>query len=225
MVTRRRTARPAGIARLLRLAVLAAAAAALAAGAAQAQEATLYFLTAKVGQQEVGGSLFKTLAANHGPLQENQTVNRQGAELEIYAVTRHKYGLAVGLEVMEFDKTFTFFDKTGALAPEHLRLDGRSFLYSLKGFLRFGDVLPFIGIGTGSYYLSYDEKVSQLSFLDAVTPVLAYRAGVRWLVAGRWGVLAEAGEISAPLHVTTNNTRTTFELGGSFWNVGVSYVW
>ena len=221
---RRRSVRPDWLAALLRVAALVVAAAALA-GAAQAQESTVFFLTAKAGQQDVGGNLFRTLAANHGPLQENQTVSRRGFELDIYAVTRHKYGLAVGMEVMEFDKTFTFFDPSGALPQEHLRLNGRSVLYTLKAFLRFGDVLPFIGLGTGSYYLSYDEHVSRLSFLDVSTPVYSARAGLRWLVAGRWGVLAEVGQISAPIRVTTNNTKATLELGGSFWNLGLSYAW
>jgi hypothetical protein len=226
MVTPSQRLRPAGLAGLARLAALVAALAVLAAARpAHAQEATVFFLTAKTGQQEVGGSLFKTLANNHGPLQENHTVNRAGFELDVYAVTRKKFGLAVGMEVMQFDKTFTFFDKSGVLPTERLRLDGRSFLYTLKGYLRFGNVLPFFGVGTGSYYVSYDEKVSKLSFLDVSTPVLAYRAGLRWLVAGHWALLAEGGEIIAPIHVTTGNQGATLELGGSFWNLGVSYAW
>lgn len=201
-------------------------ASALLPGAARAQEATLFFLTAKTGEQQAGGgSLFETLAASHGPLQDNRTVIRRGMELDIYAVTRHKFGLAVGLEVMDYEKTFAFSDPAGGLTPERLKLDGRSFLYTLKGFLRFGDFLPFIGLGTGSYYVSYNEEVSQLSFLDSATGVLAYRAGFRWLMSRRLGLLAEAGEISAPIKVLSNGTVSTLDLGGSFFNAGLSYAW
>jgi hypothetical protein len=195
-------------------------------GHARAQEHTLIFLTVKQGEQQAGGgTLFDTIAANHGPLQTNRTVTRQGVELDIYAVTRHKFGLAVGLELMDYDKTFFFSDPNGVQTQEHVRLDARSFLYTLKGFLRFGDFLPFAGIGTGTYYVSYNEQVSGQSFLDAANNVFTYRAGFRWLLVGRIGLLVEAGEISAPLRVISNNTTSTLELGGSFWNAGLSYVW
>jgi hypothetical protein len=195
-------------------------------GQAQAQERALVFLTVKQGAQQAGGgSLFDTIAANHGALQDDRTVTRRGIELDIYAVTQHKYGLAVGLEVMDYDKTFHFADPNGVLPAERIRIDARSFLYTLKGFLRYGDFLPFIGIGTGTYYVSYNEEVSGLSFLDSANNVLAYRAGFRWLMAGRLGLLVEVGEISAPIRVNSNNTTSTLELGGSFWSAGLSYVW
>lgn len=193
---------------------------------ARAQEATLVFLTVKTGEQQAGGgTLFDTLAANHGPLQENRTVIRRGAELDIYAVTRRKYGLAVGLELMDYDKTFTFSNPAGGLPPEYLRLQARSFLYTLKGFLRFGDFLPFVGVGSGSYYVSYSEQASRLSFVDSATNVFSYRAGFRWLLVGRLGLLVEAGEISAPIRVFSNGKSSTLDLGGSFYNAGLSYVW
>jgi hypothetical protein len=192
---------------------------------ARAQEATLFFLSAKTGEQSVGGNLFGTLAANHGPLQENKTVIREGVGLDIYAITRNHYGLAIGLELMDFDKTFTFQDPTGAKTPERLVLDARSFIYSLKGYLRWGDFLPFIGVGSGTYYVSYNEKVSRLSFLDTATNVFAYRIGFQWLLAGRWGLVGEYGQIEAPIRVISNNTTSTLDLGGEFWNVGISYAY
>lgn len=231
---RARTARPATarpgrgpLAAALAGALLALVAlAGLSARQAQAQEHTLVFLTVKQGEQQTGGgSLFGTLAANHGPLQDDRTVTRRGIELDLYAVTRHKYGLALGLEVMDSDKTYRFSDPNGVLPPERLRLDTRSFLYTLMGFLRYGDFLPFAGIGTGTTYVSYNEEVSGLSFLDSATNVFSYRAGFRWLMAGRLGVLVEAGEISAPIRVNSNNTTSTLDLGGSFWNAGLSWVW
>lgn len=230
MVTRaaHRPARAGTLATALRAGALLAAL--VAAGAfpprpARAQEATLYFLTVKQGEQQVGGSLFGTLAANHGARQENLTVIRSGAELDIYGVTRHKYGLAAGVEVMDYNKTFTFQDPTGVQTPERLRLNARSVLFTLKAFLRFGDFLPFIGLGTGTYYVSYNEQVSGLSFVDTATSVFAYRAGFRWIMAGRLGLLVEGGEIFAPIRVLSNNTTSTLELGGSFFNAGLSYVW
>ena len=193
---------------------------------AAGQEATLMFLTLKEGEQAAGGgTLLGTLSAAHGPALENRTAIRRGVELDIYAVTRSKFGLAVGLEVMDYLKTFSFSDPSGALPPERLRLDARSFLYTLKGFLRFGDFLPFIGIGSGTYYVSYNEELSQLSFLDSSIGVLAYRVGFRWLLVGRLGLLVEAGEISAPIQVFSNNAMSTLDLGGSFFNAGLSYVW
>jgi hypothetical protein len=190
------------------------------------QEKTLVFFTVKTGEQTAGGGdLFDTLAANHGALRDSRTVTRNGFDLDIYAVTPHKYGLAVGLELMDYDKTFHFSNPSGGQTPENLRLQTRSFLFTLKGYLRFGDFLPFVGIGTGTYYVSYNEKVSGLSFLDAATSIVAYRAGFRWLMVGRLGLLVEAGEISAPIHVTSNNTTSTLDLGGAFTNVGLSYVW
>lgn len=216
-----RTALRAASAAALCLAALAC----LAQGTAHAQEATIYFLTAKAGQQDVGGSLFNTLAANHGPLQGSKSVTRAGFDFDIYAVTRHHYGLAVGIEVMDYNQTFKFQGPAGVQTPEQLQLQARSVLYTLKGFLRFGDFLPFIGLGTGTYYVNYNEEVSGLSFADSATNVLAYRAGFRWLMAGRWGLLVEAGEIDAPLRVVSNNTASTLSLGGGFYNVGLSYVW
>lgn len=192
---------------------------------AAAQEATLYFLTVKQGQEQVGGNLFNTLAANHGPLQGDKTVTQTGFSFDIYAVTRKKYGLAISLELMDYDKTFPFKDPTGTLPPEQVRLQGRSVLYSLEGFLRFGDFLPFIGIGTGTYYVSYNEQVSKLSFIDTATNVFTSRIGFRWLLVGRWGILAEVGQTSAPIQVVSNNKTSTLDLGGPFWNGGISYVW
>jgi len=197
----------------------------LAMATADAQEATIYFLTAKAGQQDVGGSLFKTLAANHGPLRDAKTVTREGFDFDIYAVTRHHYGLAIGIDLMDYDQTFHFQGLSGVQTPEQLRLQARSILYTLMGFLRFGDFLPFIGLGTGTYYVHYNEKVSGLSFADAAADVFAYRAGFRWLMVGRWGLLVEVGQIDAPLRVLSNNVSSTLDLGGGFYNVGLSYVW
>jgi len=42
---------------------------------------------------------------------------------------------------------------------------------------------------------------------------------------GRWGLLVEVGQIDAPLRVLSNNVSSTLDLGGGFYNVGLSYVW
>jgi hypothetical protein len=196
-------------------------------GAARAAESSLVFVTVKRGVQDASGSgdtLFARLQQDHGAPQDDRAVETTGIELDLYSIAGKSYGVAVGMEVLQYDKLFHFSDPAGALTAETLRLEARGALYSLKGFLRWGVVLPFVALGGGNYYVTYMQSQEGLRFIDSATQVFHTRAGVR-LMMGRFGMLFESGQVTAPLRVHTAGGNSTLELGGSFANVGFSWLW
>lgn len=193
----------------------------------RAESGTVVFLTVKGGVQNADGSgdnLFKTLEKDHGALRGDRAVTLQGVELDFYAATSRNAGLAVGTELQQYSRTFHFRTNNPALTNEDLTISGRALLFTLMGFLRWGPVLPFIGIGSGNYYVQYHQATENLSFLDSATSVLNARAGMRFLL-GRWGLLLEVGETSAPLRVHTQSGNSTLNLGGTYAQGGISYAW
>lgn len=197
------------------------------ASAAQAASGTVVFLTVKSGVQSAegtGDTLFERLERDHGPARDSREVNLQGVELDFYAATSRNAGLAVGAELQQYSKTFRFRTADPTQSNEDLRLAGRAFLFTLKGFLRWGPVLPFIGIGSGNYYVQYHQATENLTFLDSAPNVFTARLGVRWLL-GRWGLLLETGHTAAPLKVRTASGSSTLNLGGSYTSAGLSWAW
>ncbi|HUJ74528.1 MAG TPA: hypothetical protein VL359_06695, partial [bacterium] len=82
---------------------------------------------------------------------------------------------------------------------------------------------PFIGIGSGNYYVKYVQQQAGVSFLDSASGVFSYRGGFR-LLMGRLGLLVETGQTLATLHLDAEGTPATLELGGYFTNVGLSWL-
>jgi hypothetical protein len=194
---------------------------------ARAEGGSLVFLTVKQGIQNADGtgdSLFKRLERDHGALRGNREVQTVGIELDFYAVTSRNAGLAVGTELQQYGKSFHFRTTDPAKSNEDLSLAGRSLLFTLKGFLRWGPVLPFIGIGSGNYYAEYHQSAERLSLLDSAPNVFTVRVGTRILL-GRWGLLLEGGETDAPLRVHTQSGNSSLNLGGRYTSAGLSYLW
>ena len=220
---------PAGLAggvlgRMLGAAVLAGlllALGALAPQGASAQTGTLYFLTVKRGLADASGSgenAFQLLetAGGHGPLQGPRAVETTALELDIYGVSRNSAGLGIGLEVLRYAHDFTMQDGYRV----YLRTKG--VLFTFKAFLRWGDVLPFVGAGLGNYYVNYDESAAGISFRDSPDSVYNARVGLRVLL-GRLGLLLEAGNTRAQLPIVTGAGPATLELGGKYGNLGLSW--
>lgn len=186
---------------------------------------TLYFLTLKRAQMSAegaGDNLLERLAEEHGDVRDDRAVTTSGVELGIYAAASSRFGIGVSLETHEYTKEYDFSDDTGVLPPERLRLEARSLLYTLNGFLRFGRFLPYVGLGTGNYYVKYRERSAGISFIDTAPQVWTVRAGFRMLF-GRLGLLAEAGQIRAPLTIRSRSEKSTLELGGDYTALGISW--
>jgi hypothetical protein len=197
------------------------------ASAVQAASGTVVFLTVKSGVQNAegtGDTLFERLERDHGAVRDSRQVNIQGVELDFYAATSRNAGLAVGAELQQYSKTFRFRTNDPTKTSEDLSLAGRAFLFTLKGFLRWGPVLPFIGVGSGNYYVQYHQATENLSFLDSASNVLNTRVGARWLL-GRWGLLLETGHTAAPLRVRTTSGTSILNLGGNYTSAGLSWAW
>ena len=186
---------------------------------------TLYFLTlkrARMSAEGAGDNLLERLAEEHGEVQDDREVATSGVELGIYAAASSRYGIGVSLEVHDYAKEYDFSDNGGGLPPEQIRLETRALLYTLNGFLRFGRFLPYVGLGTGNYYVKYRERAAGVSFIDTAPQVWTVRAGFRMLF-GRLGLLAEAGQIRAPLTIRSRSEQSTLELGGDYTALGISW--
>jgi hypothetical protein len=196
-------------------------------GPASGADSSLMFLTFKRGVQDPGGSgdtLIPALETSHGPLQGTRAVQTQGVELDVYSVASAAAGIAVGVEILEYDQTLRFAPVSPVQTPETLRLSAQSVLFTLKGFLRWGPLLPFVGIGSGNYYVKYRQDQEGLAFLDSAPEVLTARVGMR-VMLGRLGLLAETGATAAKLRVQTQAGLSTLELGGSYTTAGLSWLW
>lgn len=218
---RRRTAAAAALALGLALSGLLAAPAA-------AQTDTLYFLTAKrLAQQPSGDTLVEALEQQHGPLTEDRGVTVSGAELDIYGISASRTGLGIGLELQHYEKELAFRDPTMVLPPRTLDMTVRTVLFTLKAYLRLGSFYPFLGAGLGNAYLKLDDSASsgpQLS--NTAESVSNVRAGFRWLMLGRLGLLGEVGRTRARLEVDLDpaTPNETLELGGTYRGAGVFWV-
>jgi hypothetical protein len=194
---------------------------------AWAANGSVVFLTLKYGVQNADGTgdtLFHQLENDHGKAKDNRDVTIQGVELDFYSATSRNAGLAVGLELQQYSKTFRFRTSDATKTNEDLSISARALLFSLKGFLRWGPVLPFIGIGSGNYYVHYHQAAETLSLLDSAPNVFTARAGAR-LLLGRWGLLLETGQTSAPVRIHTESGNARLNLGGNFTSAGLSWAW
>ncbi len=189
------------------------------------QAATLYFLTIKKGVSDPsasGDTLFETLAQDHGTLQDEREVEPVSLELDIYGVSGGRFGLGIGIEVLQYDDFISL--------PSGARVDLRvkGVLFTLKTFLRLGAFFPFVGLGIGNYYANLDlpsgpSLPGGLSLRDSPDDVFNARAGLRVLL-GRLGLLVEVGNTAAQLDVPSLSGPATLELGGTYTNVGLSWV-
>ena len=183
------------------------------------QAATLYFLTVKKGVSDPSGSgdtLFETLAKDHGPLQDEREVEPVSLELDIYGVSGGRFGLGIGTEVLQYD------DFISLPSGERVGMRVKGVLFTLKTFLRLGAFFPFVGLGIGNYYANLDLPGGR-SLRDSPDDVFNARAGLRVLL-GRLGLLVEVGNTAAQLDVPSLSGPATLELGGTYTNVGLSWV-
>ena len=210
---------------LAALALLLAAGALLGPAPAHAGS-TYYFVTLKSGVMTGEGSsdtLFRLKAAENGPRRESREVTIQGLELDFYTASTDLFGMGLALETHQYAKSYTFSDASGSLPTDRVNIEGRTLLYTLRAYLRLGLFLPFVGLGSGNYYVKYAEALNSVSFIDSAPQVWTTRYGFRMLI-GRFGLLAEQGQIMAPLAVRSRADRPTLELGGRYTAFGLSYA-
>ena len=187
-------------------------------------QGVLYFLSLRKGiQTPSGDNAFNEWERNHGALQNGREVHTTGVEMDVFSVSESGFGLGLGLEVHNYEKTFNFEDKNGVLPPEQVYISGNGVLFSLKTYFRFGDFLPYLGAGLGNYYLRFREQQSGLNSSQSVDEVYAFKVGARYTL-GKFGMLVEAGSISALTNITLRTGKTTLQAGGSYYLYGLSYL-
>jgi hypothetical protein len=189
---------------------------------AAAQSNALYFLSLKRGTIDATGSgenLFERLdtVAGHGPLQGERSAPTWGLEFDVYGIAEREAGLGLGIEVVQYDKTWRMQD------GEEIHMRGKGVLFTIKRYWRLGSVLPFVAAGLGNYYLNYEQNPGGPTFRDSPSSAYTARAGVRWML-GRFGLLLEAGATHAALPITIDVGTADVELGGRYANGGLFWV-
>ena len=190
-------------------------------GTGWGQSSNLYFLTLKTGRLDPtvsGDDFFAQVETNqgHGPLQGDREVDPVSIELDIYAIGGDRFGLGVGLELLRYDREFTFQDGT------RLNLVVKGVHFTLKTFFRLGSTIPFVGAGIGNYYANVDQT-GGLSLRDSPDDVFNFRVGL-FVLLGRVSVMVETGLTRAMLEIPGFSGPARLELGGAYTNVGISLV-
>ena len=208
----------------LALAILAALTLALTAAPrrAPAQGQLAYFLTLRSGVQNAEGSgdtLFEDFEAEHGPFTGTRDVETEGLEFDLITFPSQDYGVGLGIEYHQYFKVFFFQDPTGALPSSRITLKGRALLYTLKFYRRFDSFWPYLGLGTGNYFMNFSEG-GMVRFFEASTEVYHGRVGVR-IPIGSWSLVLEYGRTHAPITIQTRPNLPVLELGGTYRSVGI----
>lgn len=182
---------------------------------------TTYALTIKRGQLDPTVSedtLFGQIETDqgHGPLQNGREVQPVSAELDIIAPGSDSFSIGVGFEILRYKKVFEFQDGT------ELTVDNRGLHFSFKTFWRLGAVMPYLGLGIGNYYAKI-EQTNGFSVRDAPEEVFNYRAGF-FLQFDGFGFLLEGGRTTGKLSFPGQSGPAEIELGGSYTNVGISFI-
>lgn len=190
--------------------------------AALGQSGNLYFFTIKGGQLDTstsGDTFIEYLATTegHGALQTSRQEDTINFEQDIYAISASGMGLGVGLEILSYTKQHVFQD------GETLSMVVKGVHFTLKTYLRLGRLFPFLGAGIGNYYINFEQS-SGLSLRLSPKDVYNLRGGIFVLLSRHWGLVLEAGNTSAEVDIPTANGSKTLELGGSYANFGISYV-
>jgi len=185
-----------------------------------------FFINLKVGTQDTGATGDTIIEALEndptfgGPVQNpNREVVQRAVEFDFFVVPGDVLGLGLGIESGEYQSRYDFGDPTS----ETLKLQARSLLYLFKLFLRLGFVMPYVAVGSGNYYVRYEETNGRRAFRDSAPYVFTQRAGLR-LLLGRFALLYETGRTDAPLTIEARPDAPRLELGGTFTNVGVSWA-
>lgn len=153
----------------------------------------------------------------HGALQTSRQEETINFEQDIYAISSSGMGLGVGLEILSYNKQHVFQD------GETLDIVVKGVHFTFKTYLRLGRLLPYLGAGIGNYYVNLAQS-SGLSLRLSPTDVYNFRGGFFFLLNRNWGFVLEAGQTSAQVDVPVSGGTQTFELGGSYANFGISYV-
>lgn len=195
-------------------------------GTAQAQGSLEYFLTLKYGMQDpskTNDSAIESLESRYGELQGDRVVDTYGLELDIMVFPSSQYGVGLGLEYHVYERELQFNDASGVLPNESLLLKGKAFLYILKFYRQTGFLLNYFGIGSGNYFLRYNEQRNDRVFRGSSEEVFTARVGTR-MEFGEWSVVLEYGETRAPETLFFLVEQPELELGGRFWNFGLGYA-
>ena len=192
---------------------------------ARAQLDTIHFLTLKTGYQTPSGdNIFEKLENEYGELQEDRKMKTTGIELDIYGASRGITGMGLGVDIHTYQKTFHFRDPDGIKPEENLFLKGFGVMFTFKAYLRLNYFYPFIGGGLGNYYVNYRQEKNPFLIRETLPEVYTFRTGFRSLL-GRFGVLFEGGYTKATAQVKTPVGSGTLEMGGVFYNLGLSWLY
>jgi len=187
-------------------------------------QGALYFLSLRKGIQTASGDgAFDQWEQNHGELQNGRQVNTNGVEMDVFSISESGFGLGLGVEVHQYEKTFNFEDSSGVLPPEQVYIAGHGVIFSLKTYFRLGEFLPYLGAGLGNYYIKFREQQSNLNSSQSIDEVYAFKAGARYTI-GKFGMLIETGSISALTNITLKDGKTTIQAGGTYNLFGLSYL-
>ena len=190
--------------------------------AALGQSGNLYILSIKGGllDTSTSGDTFidyLETTEGHGALQTSRQEDTINLEQDIYGISADGMGLGVGLEILSYKKQHVFQD------GETLDMVVKGVHFTLKTYLRLGRLFPFLGAGIGNYYINLAQS-SGLSLRLSPKDVFNFRGGIFLLLGRHWGLVLEAGQTSAEVDVPTPTGSESLELGGSYANFGISYV-
>lgn len=190
--------------------------------AALGQSGNLFIFSVKAGRLDTstsGDTFIDFLETNegHGALKTSRQEDTINFEQDIYAISSARVGIGIGLEILSYRKQHVFQD------GETLNIVVKGVHFTFKTYLRLGALFPFLGVGIGNYYINLDQS-SGLSLRLSPKDVYNFRGGVFFLLSRNWGLVLEAGQTSAEVEVPTTTGSETFELGGTYANFGISYV-
>jgi hypothetical protein len=194
---------------------------ALGAGEAWGQTGTAYFLTVKKGSLDPSSSGDTFISEiettqGHGALVGDRVSQPFSIQFDIYGVSASRVGLDIGLEVLGYNKSFVFAD------GERVYITVKGMHFTFNTLARLGAFMPFLGFGIGNYYVTLEQS-SGLNLRTSPDEVYTAHAGFR-VMAGRMGILLEVGITSALADIPGLSGDATLELGGTYTNLGLSWL-
>ena len=194
---------------------------ALGAGETWGQTGTAYFLSVKKGSLDssTSGDTYISqieTTQGHGALVGDRVSQPFSIQADIYGVSASRVGLDISLEVLGYNKSFTFAD------GERVFITVKGMHFTFNTLARLGMFMPYIGFGIGNYYVNLEQS-SGLNLRTSPEDVYNAHAGFR-VMMGRMGILLEVGATSAMVDIPGLSGDATLELGGTYTNLGVSWL-
>lgn len=193
----------------------------LGAGEAWGQTGTAYFITVKKGSLDASSSGDTFISEiettqGHGDLVGDRISQPFSIQFDIYGVSASRVGLDIGLELLGYNKSFIFAD------GERVYITVKGMHFTFNTLARLGAFMPYIGFGIGNYYVNLVQS-SGLDLRTSPEEVYNAHAGFR-VMAGRLGILVEVGITSALTEIPGLSGDATLELGGTYTNLGLSWL-